>query len=216
MAAKAAKREAAIAAPLVVENFDRLIHERTRLAIVSALAVNDRLTFNEMKEILQTSDGNVSVSGTNTAVKGDAIAGGTVSLGGGATVTGTTTDNAPAITFPPVPVCGPPYSSSTGISGIFYTYDPSTGVLTTDSKNAATVTLAGTPVRSCDTTAASAMEEMNCSCGVSPSTGRLRRGISMPAASPPRPSTSSSRRPASPAGSARSSRFPRSLAWRGR
>ena len=89
------------------------------------------------------SDGNVSVSGTNTAVKGDAIAGGTVSLGGGATVTGTTTDNAPAITFPPVPVCGPPYSSSTGISGIFYTYDPSTGVLTTDSKNAATVTLAG-------------------------------------------------------------------------
>src|SRR5207249_1997561 len=39
------------------------------------------------------SDGNVSVSGTNTAVKGDAIAGGTVSLGGGATVTGTTTDN---------------------------------------------------------------------------------------------------------------------------
>ena len=61
MAAKTAKREAAIAAPLVMEDFDRLIHERTRLAIVSALAVNDRLTFNEMKEILQTSDGNVSV-----------------------------------------------------------------------------------------------------------------------------------------------------------
>lgn len=61
MAAKTAKREAAAAAPLVVENFDRVIHERTRLAIVSALAVNDRLTFNEMKEILQTSDGNVSV-----------------------------------------------------------------------------------------------------------------------------------------------------------
>jgi DNA-binding MarR family transcriptional regulator len=61
MAAKTAKRETAAAAPLVVENFDRVIHERTRLAIVSALAVNDRLTFNEMKEILQTSDGNISV-----------------------------------------------------------------------------------------------------------------------------------------------------------
>jgi DNA-binding MarR family transcriptional regulator len=59
MAAKAAKREAA--ATIVVENFDRVIHERTRLAIVSALAVNERLTFNEMKEILQTSDGNISV-----------------------------------------------------------------------------------------------------------------------------------------------------------
>src|SRR5229473_1734312 len=59
MAAKAAKREAA--APLIVDKFERLIHEQTRLAIVSALAVNDRLTFNEMKEILQTSDGNISV-----------------------------------------------------------------------------------------------------------------------------------------------------------
>ncbi len=89
------------------------------------------------------SDGNISVSGTNTVVKGDATASGTVSLGGGASVTGTTTNGAPAVTFPPVPVCGPPYSSSTGISGTYYTYDPSTGVLTTDSKNAATVTLAG-------------------------------------------------------------------------
>ena len=40
---------------------DRLIHERVRLAIVSALAVHDTLTFNELKALLETSDGNVSV-----------------------------------------------------------------------------------------------------------------------------------------------------------
>ena len=40
---------------------DRVIHERMRLAIVSALAVHDALTFNELKALLETSDGNVSV-----------------------------------------------------------------------------------------------------------------------------------------------------------
>ena len=40
---------------------DKVIHERIRLGIVSALAVNDRLTFNELKQLLQTTDGNVSV-----------------------------------------------------------------------------------------------------------------------------------------------------------
>jgi len=40
---------------------DRLIHERVRLAIVSALAVHESLTFNELKTLLETSDGNVSV-----------------------------------------------------------------------------------------------------------------------------------------------------------
>jgi DNA-binding transcriptional ArsR family regulator len=40
---------------------DRLIHERVRLAIVSALAVNDSLTFNELKRLLETTDGNLSV-----------------------------------------------------------------------------------------------------------------------------------------------------------
>ncbi|WP_310569740.1 transcriptional regulator [Gemmatimonas sp.] len=40
---------------------DRLIHERVRLAIVSALAVHASLTFNELKALLETSDGNVSV-----------------------------------------------------------------------------------------------------------------------------------------------------------
>ena len=44
-----------------IPDFDRLIHEKTRLAIVSALAVNRSLTFNELKAILETTDGNVSV-----------------------------------------------------------------------------------------------------------------------------------------------------------
>jgi DNA-binding MarR family transcriptional regulator len=40
---------------------DRLIHERLRLGIVSALAVNERLTFNDLKRLLHTTDGNLSV-----------------------------------------------------------------------------------------------------------------------------------------------------------
>jgi DNA-binding HxlR family transcriptional regulator len=40
---------------------DRLIHERLRLGIVSALAVNERLSFNELKALLKTTDGNLSV-----------------------------------------------------------------------------------------------------------------------------------------------------------
>jgi DNA-binding HxlR family transcriptional regulator len=40
---------------------DRLIHERVRLAIVSALAARDSLTFNELKSLLKTTDGNLSV-----------------------------------------------------------------------------------------------------------------------------------------------------------
>jgi DNA-binding transcriptional ArsR family regulator len=42
-------------------DLDRLIHERMRLAMVSALAVNDALTFNELKRLLDTTDGNLSV-----------------------------------------------------------------------------------------------------------------------------------------------------------
>src|ERR671924_2165165 len=42
-------------------NLDRIIHERMRLGIVSALAVNDSLTFNELKRLLETTDGNLSV-----------------------------------------------------------------------------------------------------------------------------------------------------------
>ena len=40
---------------------DRLIHERLRLGILSALAVNESLTFNELKKLLDSSDGNLSV-----------------------------------------------------------------------------------------------------------------------------------------------------------
>ncbi len=42
-------------------HLDRLIHERLRLGIVSALAANRSLTFNELKKLLDTSDGNLSV-----------------------------------------------------------------------------------------------------------------------------------------------------------
>ena len=45
-------------APLAL---DKVIHERVRLAIVSALAVHEMLSFNELKAQLQTSDGNLSV-----------------------------------------------------------------------------------------------------------------------------------------------------------
>jgi len=55
-----ASRRQAVVEPSIPD-FDRLIHEKTRLAIVSALAVNPSLTFNEMKAILKTTDGNVSV-----------------------------------------------------------------------------------------------------------------------------------------------------------
>ena len=45
----------------VPADLDRLIHERIRLGIVSALAVNRSLTFNELKAMLKTTDGNLSV-----------------------------------------------------------------------------------------------------------------------------------------------------------
>src|ERR1700722_11302610 len=45
----------------VSPDLDRLIHERIRLGIVSALAVNRSLTFNELKAMLKTTDGNLSV-----------------------------------------------------------------------------------------------------------------------------------------------------------
>jgi DNA-binding MarR family transcriptional regulator len=65
--AKAARKFAEAPAPrrqpieTSIPDFDRLIHEKTRLAMISALAVNPTLTFNEMKAILKTTDGNVSV-----------------------------------------------------------------------------------------------------------------------------------------------------------
>ena len=48
-------------APHSAHDIDRLIHERLRLGIISALAVNDSLTFNELKHSVKTTDGNLSV-----------------------------------------------------------------------------------------------------------------------------------------------------------
>jgi DNA-binding HxlR family transcriptional regulator len=58
-----AERGASAAAGRAPEpaQLDRLIHERIRLGIVSALAVNDALTFNELKKLLHATDGNLSV-----------------------------------------------------------------------------------------------------------------------------------------------------------
>jgi DNA-binding MarR family transcriptional regulator len=69
MAAKSnsARRErrlqpAAVSAPAAgAPKLDRLIHERLRLGILSALSVNESLTFNELKKLLDTTDGNLSV-----------------------------------------------------------------------------------------------------------------------------------------------------------
>ena len=47
--------------PAAAAELDRLIHERVRLAIVSALAVNESLTFNDLKQLLNTTDGNLRV-----------------------------------------------------------------------------------------------------------------------------------------------------------
>jgi DNA-binding MarR family transcriptional regulator len=44
-----------------IPDFDRLIHERIRLGIISALAANASLTFNDLKKLLKTTDGNLSV-----------------------------------------------------------------------------------------------------------------------------------------------------------
>jgi DNA-binding MarR family transcriptional regulator len=67
----AAARTAAKAAPKPIPvprpaqshedaRFDRLVYERVRLGIMSALAVNERLTFNELKSLFDVSDGNLS------------------------------------------------------------------------------------------------------------------------------------------------------------
>ena len=63
-AARKEKKVEAAAAPLSAvgaPKLDRLIHERLRLGILSALSVNESLTFNELKKLLETTDGNLSV-----------------------------------------------------------------------------------------------------------------------------------------------------------
>lgn len=49
------------AAGKVSGELDKIIHERMRLGIISALAANDRLSFTELKKLLNTTDGNISV-----------------------------------------------------------------------------------------------------------------------------------------------------------
>lgn len=50
-----------MAGSAVTESLDRLIHERIRLGIVSALAAEDGMSFADLKHVLKTSDGNLSV-----------------------------------------------------------------------------------------------------------------------------------------------------------
>jgi len=62
------ERERGVAAPTPAtpaaagaKKLDRLVHERLRLGILGALSVNESLTFNELKKLLDTTDGNLSV-----------------------------------------------------------------------------------------------------------------------------------------------------------
>jgi DNA-binding MarR family transcriptional regulator len=59
----AARKKTVVAKQQVAKtaDLDGLIHERTRLAILSALAVNPTLSFNDLKQLLETTDGNLSV-----------------------------------------------------------------------------------------------------------------------------------------------------------
>ncbi len=57
----AARAQQALRIAEKAPELDNLIHERVRLGIVSALAANPSLTFSELKELLKTTDGNISV-----------------------------------------------------------------------------------------------------------------------------------------------------------
>jgi DNA-binding transcriptional ArsR family regulator len=59
--ASSALHEARAKARSAPAALDRLIHERMRLGIVSALAANESLTFNDLKSLMDTTDGNLSV-----------------------------------------------------------------------------------------------------------------------------------------------------------
>lgn len=59
--ASAAPREMRARASAAAPALDRLIHERLRLGIVSALAANESLTFSDLKTLVDSTDGNLSV-----------------------------------------------------------------------------------------------------------------------------------------------------------
>lgn len=56
-----ARHEELAASPASAQKLDRLVHERLRLGMLSALSVNPALTFNDLKRLLETTDGNLSV-----------------------------------------------------------------------------------------------------------------------------------------------------------
>lgn len=84
------------------------------------------------------SNGEVRLSGGSTQIRGDALAGGTVGTTGGSSVTGTSTDGAPAQNFAPVASCSP-FSNNTGISPSS-AYNSSTGKLEMSSGGTVTLT----------------------------------------------------------------------------
>lgn len=59
--AKRARKSSPAPAPRALPELDRVIHERMRLAIVSSLAANESLSFHDLKNLLGTTDGNLSV-----------------------------------------------------------------------------------------------------------------------------------------------------------
>jgi DNA-binding HxlR family transcriptional regulator len=63
------RRHGTANAPAALE-LDSVIHERVRLAIVSALAVNEVLSFNDLKKLLEITDGNLSVHARKLEVAG--------------------------------------------------------------------------------------------------------------------------------------------------
>lgn len=55
------RRRSAAGAPPAPHELDHLIHQRVRLGIMSALAATERMSFNDLRDLLETSDGNLSV-----------------------------------------------------------------------------------------------------------------------------------------------------------
>lgn len=113
----------------------------TKTSLANVLS-NGTITLSNSGKVfgnVRSTRANVVMSGASQ-VTGNATAGTTVSLSGSAIVSGTTTNNqlAPVMSLPAVPACGPPYSSSSGISGTF-TYNSSTGDLTLGGVNIATL-----------------------------------------------------------------------------
>jgi DNA-binding MarR family transcriptional regulator len=58
---KEREKRPALESLIEAPKLDRLVHERLRLGMLSALSVNESLTFNELKKLLDTTDGNMSV-----------------------------------------------------------------------------------------------------------------------------------------------------------